>query len=137
MRTVTAILRERIKKFGGKEFILKDLLYDDGSLTSKDHKDYLIAAPAAICKMSYGNPSEITTIRTERQPNRVRVNVYVENKIKTSKMLTEKALKNDYKPAKNDPWMSVYPEYFEVPKFTGNKTSRYNHCSDLSNGRFI
>lgn len=127
MQTMSAILRDRIKKLGNKEFTLQDLLYDDGTLP--DHEAFVRAATSALAKFAYGDPSEITILRTERLPNKSRINIYKVNKLKIvapkfRKELCGAAIRKDV-----NNWKEVYPEMFKVPKFKGNQTVRTNHCA--------
>ena len=130
MRLVSAILRERIAHLGGVEFTQQDLLYDDGSIP--DFFAFAKSAMFAITKMSYGEGREIDKLGTKRGPNGWRVAVYKERNLKTAHILEGKAAriasKNTGKSDIDNPWKTVYPDMFTVPKFKGVKPPRYKHC---------
>lgn len=112
---------------GNREFRLQDLLYDDGTLP--DHAAYVRAATNALSKFAKGEPSEITILRKERQPNKAWANVYKVNKLKVIEPQFRKELPGATTPKDIAPWKEVYPDMFTVPKYKGKRVVRTRHCA--------
>lgn len=124
IQTTASILRERIKKLNGAEFTLKDILYYDPYVL--DHDAFVKAATSSLSKFAYGKNSEITIVRTDYTPGRVKVNVYKENKLKVVAPKFKKELNGAQTPKNIEVWKDIWPDMFALPKFKSKRVGVNN-----------
>lgn len=124
IQTTASILRERIKKLNGKEFTLQDLLYYDPYIVDNDA--FCRAAASSLSHFASGQDSEVIILRTERLANKVKVNVYKENKLKVIKPKFKKELAGATTPKAFEVWKDIWPDMFVLPKFKSKRVGVAN-----------